>query len=246
MVPGASVEPGPKGRREYLAPKMRPSRSRGTAPKKQAANSTSTLKTAASETEIATVATLYVGLNPRTALESLDSGRPRIDKIVKLIKESRYAIHDLSRLQAREAGEYFRLNMPFELGIDVGCRLFHRGCRGKRCLILEAERYRYQAAISDLSNSDIAVHKNDPQTLVISVRNWLNNQVQLGAPGPSRVWGAFLEFMGDNYDVLKTRGFSDRDIEQLPVDELITSMRTWCKENTTGGGWLGRVDDSLT
>ena len=30
---------------------------------------------------------LYVRLNPRIALESLDSGRPRIDKIVKLIKE---------------------------------------------------------------------------------------------------------------------------------------------------------------
>lgn len=177
---------------------------------------------------------LYVGLNPRITLESLDSGRPRIDKIVRLIKESRYAIHDLSRIQAREVGEYFRLNMPFELGIDVGCRLFLKGCKGKQCLILEAERYRYQAAISDLSNSDIAVHRNDPQTLVTSVRNWLNNQARLGAPGPSRVWGAFLEFMGDNYDELKARGFSDKDIEQLPVDELIASMRTWCRKNAMG------------
>jgi hypothetical protein len=54
-------------------------------------------------------------------LERLDSGRPRIDKIISLIKESKYAIHDLSRLKAREAGEYYRLNMPFELGLDVGC-----------------------------------------------------------------------------------------------------------------------------
>lgn len=175
---------------------------------------------------------LYVGLNPRISLESLDSGRPRIDKIVKLIKESRYAIHDLSRLQAKEAGEYFRLNMPFELGIDVGCRLFRSGCRGKQCLILETERYRYQAALSDLSNSDIAVHKNDPQTLVTSVRNWLNNQARVQAPGPSRVWDAFNEFMADNYTVLKARGFSDRDVEQLPVDELITSMRLWCRKNS--------------
>ena len=111
--------------------------------------------------------------------------------------------------------------MPFELGIDVGCHLFLKGYKGKQCLILEAERYRHQAAISDLSNSDIAVHRNDPQTLVTSVRNWLNNQARLGAPGPSRVWGAFLEFMGDNYDELKARDFSDKDIEQLPVDEFI-------------------------
>jgi hypothetical protein len=136
---------------------------------------------------------LYVGLNPRIALESLDSGRPRI---------------------------------------DVGCRLFRAGCRSKKCLILEAERYRYQTAISDLSNSDIAVHKNDPQTLVSSVRNWLNNQARLNAPGPSRVWGAFIEFMSDNYDSLTAKGFSSQDIENLPVDELITSMRGWCRKNT--------------
>ncbi len=30
---------------------------------------------------------LYVGLTPRIALESLDSGRPRIDKIISLIRE---------------------------------------------------------------------------------------------------------------------------------------------------------------
>ena len=134
-------------------------------------------------------------------------------------------------------GEYFRLYMPFELGIDVGCRLFRNGCAGKQCLILEAERYRYQAAISDLSNSDIAIHRNDPQTLVTSVRNWLNNQANLGAPGPSRVWGAFLEFMSDNYDALQERGFSDQDIEQLPVDELIGSMREWCRKNAIGKGF---------
>ena len=33
--------------------------------------------------------TIYLGLNPRIALETLDSGQPRIDKIVRLITESR-------------------------------------------------------------------------------------------------------------------------------------------------------------
>ena len=176
--------------------------------------------------------TIYLGLNPRIALETLDSGQPRINRIIKLIKESRFAIHDLSRLKAKKVGEYFRLNMPFELGIDFGCQVFRAGCRSKRCLILETERYRYQAALSDLSNSDIGVHKNDPQTLVVNVRNWLNNQARLNAPGPSRVWGAFLEFMGDNYDTLKSRGFSDADIKSLPIDELMTGMRGWCRRKT--------------
>jgi hypothetical protein len=47
-----------------------------------------------------------LGLRPRIALEELDSGAPRVQKIIRLIASSRYAIHDLSRLQAREAGEY--------------------------------------------------------------------------------------------------------------------------------------------
>jgi len=120
---------------------------------------------------------IYLGFKPRIALEELDSSQPRIQRIIGLITSSRYAIHDLSRLQAREAGEYYRLNMPFELGIDVGCRLFGKGQRTqKKFLVLEAERYRYQAAISDLSNSDIAVHGGDPESIVTEVRNWLDNR----------------------------------------------------------------------
>ena len=120
--------------------------------------------------------------------------------------------------------------MPFELGIDVGCRLFGKGSRSqKRCLVLEAERYRYQAAISDLSNSDIAVHGGDPESIVSELRNWLVNQARLQAPGPSRIWGAFLDFMADNYDMLKQRGFSDRDIEKLPISELMQCIERWVR-----------------
>jgi hypothetical protein len=171
---------------------------------------------------------IYLGFEPRIALESLDSGRPRIEKIIGLIKESKYAIHDLSRIKATKAGEYFRLNMPFELGIDVGCRVFKTGkWGGKKCLILEAERYRYQAAISDLSGSDIAVHENKPVNIVRHVRNWLSNQTASSAAGPTKVWGAFNDFMADNYSELTGRGYSDEDIKQLPTDELKGCMKRW-------------------
>jgi hypothetical protein len=43
---------------------------------------------------------LDLGLTPRIALESLNSGKARIEKIIRLIEESKYAIHDLSRLRA--------------------------------------------------------------------------------------------------------------------------------------------------
>ena len=173
----------------------------------------------------------YLGFTPRIALENLDSGKPRFDKIVLLVRQSRYAIHDLSRLKSEAVGEYYRLNMPFELGLDVGCRLFKKGqWSGKKCLILEAERFRYQAAISDLSGSDIAVHGNQPVHVVSEVRNWLNNEAKLNAPGPAEVWGRFTDFMADNYDDLKRRGFSDSDIEKLKINELMDCMSSWIKK----------------
>jgi len=176
---------------------------------------------------------VYLGFAPRIALESLDSGQPRINKILALIKESKFAIHDLSRIKAEKKGEYFRLNMPFELGIDVGCRYFKGGkWQNKKCLILEAEKYRYQAAISDLSNSDIGVHNNEPEEVVSEVRNWLNSEAGLGAPGPAKIWGAFNDFMADNYDKLIGSGFSKKDIERLPVNELMCHMKEWIKNNT--------------
>lgn len=176
---------------------------------------------------------IHLGLTPRIALESLNSGEPRIQKIISLIQESKYAIHDLSRIQAARKGEYYRLNMPFEVGLDVGCRLFKDGEWSKKsCLILETQRYRFQAAISDLSNSDIAVHNDDPEQVATEVRNWLNNAAGLSAPGPSAIWGSFLDFMAANYDELKARGFSDRDIEKLPINELIAGMQAWVRNSS--------------
>ena len=174
---------------------------------------------------------LDLGLEPRIALEAIDSGEARIERIIKLIEESRFAIHNLSRLRAERAGEFYRLNMPFELGLDVGCRRFRGGkWSRKRCLILEAERYRYQAALSDMSNSDIGVHGNEPADAVSAVRNWLNSEGRLHAPGPARIWARFNSFMADHYDQLVARGFSKRDIERLPVDELVTGVKGWAAQ----------------
>lgn len=80
---------------------------------------------------------IYLDLAPRISLEAIDSGELRLNKIVELIRESKYSIHDLSRCEAAAAGELYRLNMPFELGIDFGCRTYGRPRqRGKRTLVL--------------------------------------------------------------------------------------------------------------
>lgn len=176
---------------------------------------------------------LALGFEPRIALESLDSGQARLEKIILCIAESKFSIHDISRLQAGEAGEFYRMNMPFELGLDLGCRRFKGGqWSGKKCLILETERHRYQAAISDISSFDIEAHNDRPVEVVSVVRNWLNNVAKLGAaPGPAAVWGRFNDFMAANYDALKGRGFSDRDIRRLQINELIVCIKDWLGDN---------------
>lgn len=173
---------------------------------------------------------LYLGYEPRIALERADSAESRIDKIVELISESRFGIHDLSRLKAKKKGEFFRLNMPFELGIDYGCRIFKgEQWRTKKILVLEAESYRFQAAISDLSGSDIGVHKNEPVKASAEVRNWLAQDLGNETPGPAAVWARFNEFMADNYEALTERGYSSDDISDQPIGELIGCMRDWVR-----------------
>lgn len=171
---------------------------------------------------------IYLGLTPRIALEAIDSGELRLNKIVKLIRESKYSIHDLSRSEAAVAGELYRLNMPFELGIDFGCRIFGRPRqRGKRTLVLEAKPHRYKASISDLAGADIECHDDEPYKVVGVVRNWLKNVCLEQAAGPALISSAFTDFMADNFDALTQLGFSPQDIELLPVGELIERMRAW-------------------
>ena len=169
-----------------------------------------------------------LGFQPRIAAERLDGNEPRIEKIIELIEDSKYAIHDLSRMKARRAGELFRLNMPLELGIDLGCKRFKgEPWSEKKCLILETERYRYQAALSDLSNSDIAAHGDNPLEAFTAVRDWLDQEARLDADGPARLWDQFTDFMADNDDTLVARGFSRRDIDRLPISTLMRSMEAW-------------------
>jgi hypothetical protein len=177
---------------------------------------------------------LYLGYSPRLAIERSNAGEPRIAKITELIEASQFGIHDLSRIMSKKAGELFRLNMPFELGLDYACRLFHgRKWTKKKCLILEAKKYRYQAAISDLSNSDIKEHGNKPDRVVRQVRNWLvqeGQDVGLNRPSPNQIWYDFNDFMGNLFDILTAKKWEKNDINNLPVTELLEYMRKWIKE----------------
>ncbi len=176
---------------------------------------------------------IYNGLNPRISSETFDSGKIRISNICELISESQYSIHDLSRLKAKKEGEYYRLNMPFELGIDYGCRLFSGGpYDNKKHLILEAKKYEYMKAISDLSGFDIKSHNNEPEMVVKTIRNWFVETLGMfPVESSTKIWYKFCDFASDFYDKRKAEGFSDSDLNMMPVPEYIKYMKEWIRLN---------------
>ena len=176
---------------------------------------------------------IYLGLFPRIALERTDSGESRLSKITQLIRESKYSIHDLSRSEAGAVGELYRLNMPFELGLDFGGRLFGVDeMLQKKTLVLEAKLHRYKAAISDLSGSDIECHFDEPYKVIGVVRNWLKSVCLSKAAGPARIEAAFTQFMTEDYNALTAEGFSSSDISAIPIGELIGRMYAWAARNS--------------
>ena len=168
------------------------------------------------------------GLRPRIARERSDAAEPRVAKILELVASSRYSIHDLSRCQASEEGEYYRLNMPFELGLDFGCRRFGRGRLARKViLVLEEERFRYQAAISDLAGSDIEAHHGDHGVAVRKVRNWLAGIGGFERIGAARVLADYEDFQRWYLDRQRADGFSDDDITDYSTAELLAAMFEW-------------------
>lgn len=136
--------------------------------------------------------------------------------------EARFSIHDLSRIEALKTGDLPRFNMPFELGIDIGCRetggdLF----KTKRCLILEKEKFRYQKVLSDISGSDIKAHDGDPMRLVAAVRNWFAENGIYGLASPNKIWDAYNEFLVRLSEEATLLGYPKGDYSEIPIAEYI-------------------------
>ena len=58
----------------------------------------------------------------------------------------------------------------------------------KKTLVLEKEPYRYQAALSDLSGSDIKNHSDEPIRLVKVVRDWFVTEELGTGPSHKKIW----------------------------------------------------------
>jgi hypothetical protein len=114
------------------------------------------------------------GFRARCAREMDDGTETRIDKLYRIIDESRYGIHDLSRTELDAVHRLPRFNMPLELGLFLGAKRFGGGeQRHKRCLILDVEQFRYQKFISDIAGIDVTQHGGDARNAARCIRDWL-------------------------------------------------------------------------
>jgi hypothetical protein len=153
------------------------------------------------------------GFRPKCARERLDSGEIRLQKIIQLIRVSRYSIHDLSRTELDVVTELPRFNMPLELGIDLGCKAFSPPHRFKSLLIFDSEQYRFQKYVSDISGQDIHQHGNDSRVAVARVRDWLRAE-----SGLSRIPGGGA--INERYSIFRQELAAICDELRLDVHDL--------------------------
>lgn len=180
--------------------------------------------------EAAIFCVVYFGFSPRLANERLEAGENRLDKIFGMIRGSKYSIHDLSRCKSKETGEYFRMNMPFEFGVDVGLR--HSGAEpfdGKKFLIFEEEPYDLKKSLSDIAGQDVEFHRCDYGLIIRNVRNFFRVEAHIPAPGPSRLVSDYVTFQGWMTEKKIYEGHSEKEAINLPTRERLDEMNDWIK-----------------
>lgn len=169
-------------------------------------------------------AVLSCGFRPRCALETIDSAQNRLTKILQIIDESAFSIHDISRTELNDRG-LPRFNMPFELGIFFGCKHFGgKRHRGKRTLILDREKYRYREFLSDISGQDLESHDDQPEQAVAKVRHWLATQMDEPLSGPTHILRNFAYFLTDRPVACLQSNLVEAELSYR--DELIL-MQKW-------------------
>jgi len=170
------------------------------------------------------------GFVARCAQEIRDTGQVRIDKIVKLIEQCKFGIHDISRTELDPKTRLPRFNMPLELGIFLGAKIFgERRQKQKICLVLDKERYRYQKFCSDIAGQDPWAHNNHPATAIIAVRDWLRTHTRFSIPSGSKIVERYAQFRRA-LPIMCQR--ANLDSNKLIFSDYTALVVEWLRENS--------------
>jgi hypothetical protein len=138
------------------------------------------------------------GFRTMCARSWLNSGELRLEKILEIIVNCRYSVHDLSRTELDRTSALPRFNMPLELGIDIGCRAYGDDQELKSFLIFDRDRFRFQAYVSDIAGQDIANHEDEPSRAIAHVRDWLRAETgRADIPGAKAMQSKYAKFRSE-------------------------------------------------
>lgn len=173
------------------------------------------------------------GFTPRCALEAEDGGEERIRKIKRIIRESRYGVHDISRVELDPKFRLPRFNMPLELGLFLGAQEYGLDeQKEKRSLVLDSTPYRYQKFCSDIAGQDIRAHGNQPAKAVAAVRAMLATSTGgVRLPGPVRILERYSAFQTQLSVACRDLGIAPGELQFV---ELRTLMEEWIADNPVG------------
>lgn len=170
--------------------------------------------------------TRFYGFDVKIASAELDSKSNRLPRIKSLMGETKYSIHDLSRFRSDKAGEYYRMNMPFELGLDYGI-----GGDDKIFLIFESEPNKLKIALSDINGWDIRSHQDKPEKIVMEFRKWIvgcgNLSDELKQLSSEEVWNRYNFFYGSFADHMVKHKMKD---EEISVSEYLVFIDSYLKK----------------
>jgi hypothetical protein len=182
-----------------------------------------------------TFAVRFLGFVPRTALEAQDCAELRLQKIQRIITESRLSIHDISRVEpAIGQGGLPRFNMPFECGLCFGAIKFGtRKNKQKKALIMDAIAYQYQKTMSDINGVDIEFHDGKPERAIANVRKFLNSNSGSARPlcGETEVIARYQDFQSELPSLLAIFKITEAELASLDKwRDFAYIVDEWLKE----------------
>jgi hypothetical protein len=173
----------------------------------------------------------YCGFFPRSALEDNTATENRLEKIYKMIDESKYGIHDLSRVEVDIINNLPRFNMPFELGLFLGCNKYSesRKQKLKKCMIVDTTPHRFKMSLSDMAGIDGYGHSNNPSEVIKVVRHWLQvSSKKATIPSAIIIRDAYNSFFEELPNICTTLNW---DINDLGYNEFVTTVEEWIDQN---------------
>ena len=99
-----------------------------------------------------------LGLNPRSVVQ-IGASKDRLRRLIEIIQECPFSLHDLSRVQASGHGSFRvpRFNMPFELGLAAAVCITAPGTK-RQWRVIEAVRHRVGHSCSDVDGYNAEIH----------------------------------------------------------------------------------------